>query len=500
MKILMSTLHVNSNSNSNDNKATNPNPDPNPSSAAGCAGIVGVLSDIVWTDTELCSYILSKKRSMAMSTIIVTEDTYIRDFRKVTQAEFPQYAAYMSISIVEQSIGGIPSLLDEDTIFNQSQCQSQSQSQCNCNCLIDTNAKYYSVFYPHGHQTNASSGSSGSPSGSNNPISEHFPTISTHKSHEPPPIPGFLGYAINLLRLRPEHEYLRRNVLWIIFRDLMVFDTLESQIQYTECLHRLTMKINFYRDRLMGMGGGDVFGGGMNVMAGVGVGLEHGLETEVSRIHAPFHPLFHSCSTQSKPKPNATATSTETTETTEAVNEVVTLEDLRYHVFTKPYCVSCETYDPSSEVPDPQWYQLLQHPSNASNTNTNSNTNSNGNGNMEIHISYSITNDLSTNHIYNNLPTISSTSGNNSISNRIYSHRTHTHTTNNTTTTDNMNPTITPITPITAPIIALHPFMCYGSPRNMVHTLHMHSIESYLQRHQQYIVNCQKSINKLLLR
>lgn len=39
---------------------------------------------------------------------------------------------------------------------------------------------------------------------------------------------GFLGYAVRLLRLRPEHEPLRWTVLFAVFKDLVVFETTEQ--------------------------------------------------------------------------------------------------------------------------------------------------------------------------------------------------------------------------------------------------------------------------------
>ncbi|CAN0584234.1 unnamed protein product, partial [Laminaria digitata] len=36
---------------------------------------------------------------------------------------------------------------------------------------------------------------------------------------------GFLGYAVRLVRLRPEHESLRWTVLFALFKDLAVFET-----------------------------------------------------------------------------------------------------------------------------------------------------------------------------------------------------------------------------------------------------------------------------------
>lgn len=45
---------------------------------------------------------------------------------------------------------------------------------------------------------------------------------------ETPPPPGFLGYAVRLMQLRPEHELLRWTVMFTLFKDLAVFETTEQ--------------------------------------------------------------------------------------------------------------------------------------------------------------------------------------------------------------------------------------------------------------------------------
>jgi hypothetical protein len=43
---------------------------------------------------------------------------------------------------------------------------------------------------------------------------------------------GFIGYAVNLLQMRPEHEYLRFTVFGVIFYNLMVFTTRDAANRY----------------------------------------------------------------------------------------------------------------------------------------------------------------------------------------------------------------------------------------------------------------------------
>ena len=46
--------------------------------------------------------------------------------------------------------------------------------------------------------------------------------------------PGFIDYAARIVRLRPEQEYLRDTVVWMMLRDLMVFETVEQGDAYGE--------------------------------------------------------------------------------------------------------------------------------------------------------------------------------------------------------------------------------------------------------------------------
>lgn len=51
-------------------------------------------------------------------------------------------------------------------------------------------------------------------------------------NNEPQGVLGFLGYAVNLFRLRSEHEHFRYAILTLLFKNLMVFDTVASKLEY----------------------------------------------------------------------------------------------------------------------------------------------------------------------------------------------------------------------------------------------------------------------------
>lgn len=48
--------------------------------------------------------------------------------------------------------------------------------------------------------------------------------------------PGFLGYAVHLIRLRREDEYLRHSLYYTIFKNLMVFDTTQHLRDYSHAV------------------------------------------------------------------------------------------------------------------------------------------------------------------------------------------------------------------------------------------------------------------------
>eukprot|EP00602_Paraphysomonas_sp_CaronLab_P001121 CAMPEP_0185018892 /NCGR_PEP_ID=MMETSP1103-20130426/1568_1 /TAXON_ID=36769 /ORGANISM="Paraphysomonas bandaiensis, Strain Caron Lab Isolate" /LENGTH=366 /DNA_ID=CAMNT_0027548933 /DNA_START=8 /DNA_END=1108 /DNA_ORIENTATION=- len=49
-------------------------------------------------------------------------------------------------------------------------------------------------------------------------------------------VDGFISWAVNIIQLRKEHEYMRYTVFWGLFRDLMVFKTRADAIRYSTTL------------------------------------------------------------------------------------------------------------------------------------------------------------------------------------------------------------------------------------------------------------------------
>lgn len=46
--------------------------------------------------------------------------------------------------------------------------------------------------------------------------------------------PGFIGFVVDLARMRPDHEHLRETVLYTVYRDMMVFETTAEGQNYIE--------------------------------------------------------------------------------------------------------------------------------------------------------------------------------------------------------------------------------------------------------------------------
>lgn len=132
----------------------------------GGQGVIGILSDMVWVDSESVAKAISRKRFMAMATIITSTEGVITKFKRANR-----------------NIHGLNSFMPYATAAHSIQDTAHIDFFTRDIC-----------------------------------------------------IPGLIGYVVNLLRLRPEHEYLRYSVFYIIFKNLMVFDTVSNMVEYTATL------------------------------------------------------------------------------------------------------------------------------------------------------------------------------------------------------------------------------------------------------------------------
>ena len=136
-------------------------------------GIIGIVSDLAWLDDIRVARALSRKRFMAMVTLIMERDEDIIALKRA----------------VHGRVHGISSFLTVESVSRAAQADNS----------IDV-------------------------------LSQHIG------------FPGFMGYAVNLIKLREEHEYLRRTVFWSLFRDLMVFETRVSKLEFKSLLEPQALK------------------------------------------------------------------------------------------------------------------------------------------------------------------------------------------------------------------------------------------------------------------
>ena len=134
----------------------------------GGQGMIGVVSDLAWVEDEEIAKTISRKRFMAMATLVCTQEGVITRFK--------------------EAIKNMPLA-----------------------CAMS--------FMPHRTAVNATNGTS------------HIAMLKKDII-----APGSLGYAVNLIKLRPQHEYMRYSVFWIIFRNLMIFDTYAHALDYDATL------------------------------------------------------------------------------------------------------------------------------------------------------------------------------------------------------------------------------------------------------------------------
>lgn len=131
-------------------------------------GIIGLVCDIGWFDDEIIAKVISRKRYMAMLTVLTEHERDVYMFKKAITDDGRGPRSFLPVS-------SAPTLNTIDIDLER--------------------VKANSIIYP-----------------------------------------GFIGFAVNMVRLRPEHEYLRYTVFWGLFRDLMIFKTLDSASEYSRFL------------------------------------------------------------------------------------------------------------------------------------------------------------------------------------------------------------------------------------------------------------------------
>lgn len=159
----------------------------------GSSGVIGILADLVTIPDVRIARALSFKRRAALSTVIVDNDKVLFDFRRRGIHTGPVNFLPVSTLLLDDPTPLAPLLLLPPARNNASD-----------------------VVAPNEETFSNARGDGG--------VSLLPP------APEAPAPAGFLGYAVRLLQLRPEHESLRWTVLYALFKDLTVFETTEQVI------------------------------------------------------------------------------------------------------------------------------------------------------------------------------------------------------------------------------------------------------------------------------
>eukprot|EP00752_Nemacystus_decipiens_P009775 g8730.t1 len=163
-------------------------------------GVIGLLSDLVTVPDVRIARALSHKRRAALSTVVVEDDDIVFDFRRRGIHTGPVNFLPLSMLRQERRTPLAPVLMP----------------------LVLPQAA--------GNPAAAAAELAGERSiqGRDGAGGEDDEAGLLPLSPESPAPAGFLGYAVRLLRLRPEHESLRWTVLFAVFKDLVVFETTEQ--------------------------------------------------------------------------------------------------------------------------------------------------------------------------------------------------------------------------------------------------------------------------------
>lgn len=170
----------------------------------GNDGVIGLLSDLVTIPDVRIARALSHKRRAALSTVVVHSDEVIFEFRRRGLHIGPVNFLPLSTLRLENPTPLAPLLLP--------------------------------LLLPPAARNTAAAGGNGCRGPGDREEVEGAGLLPL--APETPTPAGFLGYAVRLLHLRPEHEALRWTVLFALFKDLVVFETTE-QVNEETCAHQL---------------------------------------------------------------------------------------------------------------------------------------------------------------------------------------------------------------------------------------------------------------------
>lgn len=135
-------------------------------------GIIGLVCDIGYVEDPIVAAVLSRKRYMTMLTVLTQHEQDVHRFKKALASTHEQDMRKIRSFLPVMTARGIPVDADLERVVGSTDFH----------------------------------------------------------------VPGFIGYAVKLIKLRNEHEFMRYTVFWGLFRDLMVFKTKATAEEYRNTL------------------------------------------------------------------------------------------------------------------------------------------------------------------------------------------------------------------------------------------------------------------------
>lgn len=176
-------------------------------------GVIGLLSDLVTVPDPRIARALSHKRRAALSTVVVDSETVLVDFRRSGLYTGPvNFLPLSALRLEHENLTPLAPLL-MPLLMPSPRTATGAGAAAAVAAAAGTGGRGFG---------NGGGGWEGE-EGKNNERADLLPL-----SPETPAPTGFLGYAVRLLQLRPEHEPLRWTVLFALFVDLVVFETTEQ--------------------------------------------------------------------------------------------------------------------------------------------------------------------------------------------------------------------------------------------------------------------------------
>lgn len=185
------------------------------------SGVIGLLSDLVTVPDRRIARALSHKRRAALSTVVVHNETVLVDFRRSGLYTGPvNFLPLSTLRLEHENPTPLAPLL-LPLLMPAPRAATAAAAAA---------AVAAAAAAAGGEKDDGGGGGGGREGEGGGRGSNDRPDLLPLSPETPAPA-GFLGYAVRLMELRPEHEPLRWTVLFALFVDLVVFETTEQVIQ-----------------------------------------------------------------------------------------------------------------------------------------------------------------------------------------------------------------------------------------------------------------------------